>query len=63
MILMLELGLISGTVKIQEYNPEWKNEFSDNRDNYAIGKNPFIENVLEVAAIEKSKSKQNQDNF
>ena len=24
---MLKLGLISGTVKIEEYNPEWKDEF------------------------------------
>mgnify|MGYP001594660584 CR=1 FL=1 len=24
---MLNLGLISGTVKIEEYNPEWKGEF------------------------------------
>lgn len=24
---MLKLGLVSGTVKIEEYNPEWKDEF------------------------------------
>ena len=24
---MLKLGLMSGTVKIEEYNPEWKDEF------------------------------------
>jgi hypothetical protein len=29
-------------------------DFSDNRDNYAIGKNPFIEKVLEVAEIENN---------
>jgi GrpB-like predicted nucleotidyltransferase (UPF0157 family) len=27
MILMTKLGLISGTVKIEEYNSEWKDEF------------------------------------
>lgn len=24
---MTKLGLISGTVEIEEYNPEWKDEF------------------------------------
>jgi GrpB-like predicted nucleotidyltransferase (UPF0157 family) len=27
MILMIKLGLISGTVKIEDYNSEWKDEF------------------------------------
>lgn len=36
--------------------------FYDNRDNYAIGKNPFIEKVVEIAEREKCISKQNENN-
>lgn len=37
-------------------------DFFKNRNNYAIGKNPFIEKVIETAKKEKSKTKQNEHN-
>ena len=38
-------------------------DFFDNIVNYALGKNPFIEKVIETAKREKSKLKQNENNF
>jgi GrpB-like predicted nucleotidyltransferase (UPF0157 family) len=38
-------------------------DFAENRDQYAIGKNPFIEQVLETVKREKSMYKQNGNDF
>ena len=38
-------------------------DFSENIKNYALGKNPFIEKIIETAKREKSKFKQNENNL